>query len=326
MATAHRLLVLDSATLYYRAFYALPTSMTDPHGQPNNAVRGFFDGLASLVRQLEPTHLICAWDDDWRPQFRVKLWPAYKAHRLVAATEQPPDTADDMATEDEVPDELAPQVGVIQKLLDTLGMSRIGVAGYEADDVIATVCARAEMPVDIVTSDRDLLQCVDDERGIRLISIARGLKNLETYNASAVQMRYGVTPAQYVDFATLRGDPSDGLPGVPGVGEKTAAALIAGLGNLDAIRDLVAGTGPASSPAAATILKPGVRARIAAVAETLGPLSEVTRAVTTLPLDVGWQESARIPLPCSPTATSLMAEAGVTRQLVSLQSAGIVGE
>ncbi len=330
--------MLDSATLYYRAFHALPTTMTAPDGTPNNAVRGFFDALAGLVTRLQPTHLVCAWDADWRPQFRVDLWPGYKTHRL-----EPTDTDDSADTvAEQAPDDLAPQVDVIARVLDELRICRIGVAGFEADDVIATICLDANkakdipvdptadmavgMPVDIVTSDRDLLQCVDDARGVRLVSIARGLKNLTIFDEAAVRDRYGIRPQQYVDFATLRGDPSDGLPGVPGVGEKTAAALIRDFGSLAAVMHAAAhgGSPESSDRSTPASMKPSVRTRIRAVSDTLEPLARVSTAVTEVPLPPQWQRAAVLPSAAPSQAADICVAHGVSRQRTALATAGVI--
>ncbi|HSN07237.1 MAG TPA: 5'-3' exonuclease H3TH domain-containing protein, partial [Candidatus Angelobacter sp.] len=133
-------------------------------------------------------------------------------------------------------DPLAPQVPVIAEVLAAYGIARVGSPGYEADDVIGTLAARATVPVDVVTGDRDLFQVVDDARGVRVLYTAKGgVARAEVVTESVVLERYGVPAGSYADFAALRGDPSDGLPGVPGIGEKTAAALVAAYGSLDGI-------------------------------------------------------------------------------------------
>jgi 5'-3' exonuclease len=221
-----KLMLLDSASLYFRAFYGMKESITAPDGTPVNAVRGFLDFIARLVTDHGPTRLVCCWDDDWRPEFRVAAIPSYKAHRV----------ADEAANAEEVPDTLSPQVPVIAEVLAAYGIARVGAAGYEADDVIGTLAARSTVPVDVVTGDRDLFQVVDDARGVRVLYTAKGgVARAEVVTESVIQERYGVPPQSYADFAALRGDPSDGLPGVPGVGEKTAAALVVAYGDLDGI-------------------------------------------------------------------------------------------
>ncbi|MFI0422733.1 5'-3' exonuclease H3TH domain-containing protein [Spongiactinospora sp. 9N601] len=214
------LMLLDTASLYFRAFYGVPESITSPDGRPVNAVRGLIDMIATLVRSGSPAELVACMDADWRPAFRVAAVPSYKAHRVAEGDQE------------DVPDALAPQVPIIEETLDALGIARIGVAGYEADDIIGTCTARAKGPVDIVTGDRDLFQLVDDARQIRVLYTARGIRNLQVVDEAAVSAKYGIPGRSYADFATLRGDPSDGLPGVPGVGDKSAAALITRFGDL----------------------------------------------------------------------------------------------
>jgi 5'-3' exonuclease len=237
-------MLLDAASLYFRAFYGVPTSVTAPDGRPVNAVRGFLDMTARLVTAHGPSRLVACWDDDWRPEFRVAALPSYKAHRLA------PD-----GTEETVPDELAPQVPVLVEVLAAAGIARVGAPGYEADDVIGTLATRAEGPVDVVTGDRDLFQLVDDGRGVRVLYTARGITDIEVVDEAAVQAKYGIPGRAYADFAVLRGDPSDGLPGVAGVGAKTAAALVSAFGDLPGIRRAVASTVVPKPPLTAAVLK-----------------------------------------------------------------------
>ncbi|MFL0412111.1 5'-3' exonuclease H3TH domain-containing protein [Microbacterium paludicola] len=227
-----RLMLLDTASLYFRAFYGVPDTVRSADGTPVNAVRGLLDIIAKLVTAYEPSHIVACWDDDWRPQWRVDLIPSYKSHRVVEVVAGGPDV-------EEVPDPLEVQVPIIREALATLGIATVGAAQHEADDVIGTLATRATQPVDIVTGDRDLFQLIDDARDIRVIYTARGMSNLETITDEVVFAKYGVHAAQYADFATLRGDTSDGLPGVKGVGEKTAATLLAAHGDLAGIRAAV---------------------------------------------------------------------------------------
>jgi 5'-3' exonuclease len=210
--------------MYFRAFYGVPDTMVAPDGMPVNAVRGFLDYIARLVDDRGPTHLIAAMDADWRPAWRVEALPSYKSHRVASDGEA-----------EEVPDLLSPQVPVIEAVLDALGICRIGVAGYEADDVIGTLAVTATRPVEIVTGDRDLFQLVDDARSVRIVYIVKGVGNREIIDEAEVARRYSIPGRAYADFATLRGDPSDGLPGVAGVGDKTASALITRFGDLDGV-------------------------------------------------------------------------------------------
>jgi 5'-3' exonuclease len=236
-------LLLDAASLYFRAFYGVPTSVTAPDGRPINAVRGFLDMTARLVATYRPTRLVACWDDDWRPAFRVAALPSYKAHRLGSDGGE------------EVPDELGHQVHVLVEALAAAGIARVGAPGYEADDVIGTLATRARGPVDIVTGDRDLFQLVDDARPIRVLYTARGVADLEIVDEAAVTARYGIPGRAYADFAVLRGDPSDGLPGVAGIGAKTAAALITAFGDLAGIRAAAARTVVPRPPLTAAVLQ-----------------------------------------------------------------------
>jgi 5'-3' exonuclease len=217
-------MLLDTASLYYRAFYGMPDTVRAPDGTPVNAIRGLLDMTGRLVRARHPARLVACWDADWRPAFRVAAVPSYKAHRLAA----------DGASED-TPPALVPQVPVIEEVLRAAGVAVAGQPGFEADDVMATLSARSDGPVDVVTGDRDLFQLVDDARGIRVIYTVRGLQNMDVIDEAAVTAKYDIPGRAYADFAALRGDPSDGLPGVPGVGEKTAAALIRAFGSIEGI-------------------------------------------------------------------------------------------
>lgn len=223
-------MLLDTASLYFRAYFGVPESVKAPDGTPVNAVRGLLEFIDRLVKDHHPDALVACMDADWRPQWRVDLIPSYKAHRV--AEEQPagPDT-------EEVPDTLSPQVPIIEAVLDALGIARVGVAGYEADDVIGTFTARADGPVDIVTGDRDLYQLVDDARGVRVLYPLKGVGTLQLTDESTLRDKYGagIDGPGYATLATLRGDPSDGLPGVPGIGEKTAVKLLAEFGDLAGI-------------------------------------------------------------------------------------------
>ncbi len=222
-----RLMLLDTATLYFRAFHGVPEVVRAPDGTPVNAVRGLLDMLARLVADHRPTRLVACWDDDWRPEFRVVALPSYKTHRLAT---------DGTGVED-VPAALQAQLPVIVEVLAALGVARVGAKGFEADDVIATLATREaargrSSPVDVVTGDRDLFQLVDDAAAVRVLSVARGLRNLEVVDDARLRERYGVMGSGYADLATLRGDPSDGLPGVPGIGDRTAAELLNRYGDL----------------------------------------------------------------------------------------------
>ncbi len=224
MAGMGPLLLLDAASLYYRAYYGIPPdSMTAPDGTPVNAVRGLLDMIARLVRARRPGRLIVCMDADWRPAFRVAAIGSYKEHRANPdGTEQAPDA-------------LTAQIPVIEQVLAAAGVMLAAAAGYEADDVIGTLAGREAGPTEIVTGDRDLFQLVSDERQVRVLYTARGLAKLEVVDEAVVTERYQIPGGTYAAFAALRGDPSDGLPGVPGVGEKTAAALVRAFGTVEAM-------------------------------------------------------------------------------------------
>ncbi|MGI9093891.1 MAG: 5'-3' exonuclease [Mycobacteriales bacterium] len=257
-------MLLDAAGLYFRAFYGVPESITTPDGRPINAVRGFLDMTARLVATRRPGSLVACLDEDWRPAFRVVALPSYKAHRVAAGGGE------------DVPAALAAQVPILMQVLDALGIARVGAAGFEADDVIGTLAARARETVEVVSGDRDLMQVVRDDAPVRLLYIGRGLAKMQVFDEAGVRERYGVPPGGYADFATLRGDPSDGLPGVAGVGEKTAAALVTRFGSIERIR-AAAEYGTEGFPA-------GSQARIQAAAEYLAAAPAVVRVRTDVPV------------------------------------------
>jgi len=273
------LMLLDSASMYFRAFYGVPDAMTAPDGTPVNAVRGLLDMIARVVRARRPARLVACLDVDWRPAFRVAAIPSYKAHRAN------PDGSE------QIPDALAAQVPVILDVLDAIGVAMAGAAGYEADDIIGTLAAAADQPVEVVTGDRDLFQLVDDARQITVDYIARGVANLEKVDEALVTAKYGIPGRSYAAFAALRGDPSDGLPGVPGVGEKTAAALIRSFATVQAILAAVdAGHGG---------FPPGSRAKIVAARPYLEACLPVVNVATDAPVaaEGGWLPS----VPAQPT-------------------------
>ncbi len=259
--------MLDSASMYFRAFYGVPDSVRAPDGTPVNAVRGFLDMVATLVRGYSPARLVACWDLDWRPAFRVELLPSYKAHRLAEGT-------DPAANVEAAPDLLLPQVEIIADVLAALGLARVGSPGFEADDVIGTLATADPGPVDVVSGDRDLVQLVDDARGVRVLYIGRGVARLEVMDESAVQAKYGIPGRAYADLAALRGDPSDGLPGVPGIGEKTAASLLQRWGSLEALLAALDAGDPDVTQ----------RPRLVAARDYLRVAEAVTRVRTDCPL------------------------------------------
>lgn len=265
-------MLLDTASLYFRAYFGVPDSVRAPDGTPVNAVRGLLDFIGRLVQDHRPDDLVACWDADWRPQWRVDLIPSYKAHRVAVETDA------GLPDEEETPDTLAPQVPVIAAVLDALGIARVGVPGYEADDVIGTLTGLATGPVDIVTGDRDLYQLVDDEREVRVLYPLKGVGTLQMTDEAWLREKYGVTGSGYVDLALLRGDPSDGLPGVPGIGEKTAAKL------LDAFGDLAGIMAAVDDPAAK--LTPSQRKRLDEARDYVAVAPTVVRVAGDVPLPV----------------------------------------
>jgi 5'-3' exonuclease len=214
--------LLDAPSLVYRAYFALPTTLTDGEGRPVNAVRGFLEMVTRILIDHRPTRLVAVFDGNWRPDFRVAAYPGYKAAR----PEDPPD--------------LPRQFDVLESLLDAAGVSRAVSEELEADDAIATLVARMA-PDDramVVTGDRDLLALVDDP-AVRVLFPVRGTKEMTEFDEAAVLAKYGVSPALYPAFATLRGDASDGLPGVSGIGPKRAADLLGRFGSIDAVLALL---------------------------------------------------------------------------------------
>ncbi len=266
-----RLMLLDSASLYFRAFYGVPDTRRSPQEPPTNAVRGFLDMIATLVGRYQPTSLVACWDNDWRPAFRVEAIPTYKTHRLTEGSD----------AVEESPELLTPQVPLIRDALAALGIARVGVDGYEADDVIGTLThrARGRHPVDVVTGDRDLFQLVDDEAQVRVLYTAKGgVRDPDLVDQGFLQNRYGIaTGAAYADLATLRGDASDGLPGVAGIGEKTAATLVNRYGDLATLRRALADGDP--------LLKGAQRNRLEAASDYLDVAPLVVRVASDAPVE-----------------------------------------
>ena len=265
-----RLMLLDSASLYFRAFYGVPDQRRTPDEPPTNAVRGFLEMIASLVVTHRPTHLVACWDNDWRPAFRVNAIPTYKTHRLSEGS----------TVQEESPEDLTPQVPLIVDALRALGIARIGSDGYEADDVIGTLThrARGRQLVDVVTGDRDLFQLVDDEAGVRILYTARGgVRDPDVVTQEFLQDKYSISTGQaYADMATLRGDTSDGLPGVAGIGEKTAAALINRYGDLASLRRALAEGDPQ--------IKGAQRTRLEAASDYLDVAPTVVQVALNAPV------------------------------------------
>jgi len=211
-------LLLDSASLWYRAFYGMPDSLRSPSGAPVNAIRGFLDSVARLTAQYKPNQVIACLDGDWRPSWRTELLPEYKAARDSAIVE------DEERAQEEI--DLESQVPIILDILDAIGLPVIGIDDYEADDVIATLATREAQPSVIATGDRDLFQLVDDAKPIKVAYLAKGISSHELVDLQWIAERYSIPGERYALMALLRGDPSDGLPGVRGIGEKGAAKIV----------------------------------------------------------------------------------------------------
>ncbi|MFY1615493.1 5'-3' exonuclease [Micromonospora sp. WMMD736] len=305
---AHRspILLIDAPSLYFRAYFGIPESAARTEdGTPVNAVRGFLDMLATLIRGRGADRMVCALDYDWRPAWRVELLPSYKAHRVAPQGGEV------------VPDTLSPQVPMILEVLDAVGITAVGANGYEADDVLGTLSVTQPGPVEVVSGDRDLFQLVDDARDVRLLYVGRGVAKLDDCDDAAVRARYGVPADRYADFAALRGDPSDGLPGVPGVGEKTAARLIERYGSIDGI---LAALDDSDSSFA-----PGLRTKLAGARDYL----TVAPTVVRVALDVALPELPTA-LPTAPADPERLLDlagrwnlAGSARRLVDALAARV---
>jgi 5'-3' exonuclease len=223
-------LLVDASSLIYRALFSTPDTVAAPDGTPINAAHGFLGMLARLVTDRQPDFICCATDEDWRPEWRVELIEGYKAIRAE------PGSAQEIAE-----DRLAPQMPVLFEILEGCGIPVMGHPGYEAEDVIGTLAERAPGPVAIVSGDRDLFQVVRDPK-VFVLYPRRGVSQLDQVDEKYIEARYGIPGRAYRDFAVLRGDPSDGLPGVRGIGEKYASSLVARYGSLDGILEAATGS------------------------------------------------------------------------------------
>jgi len=283
---SRRLMLLDAPSLYFRAFFGVPRTTVSADGRPVNALKGLLESIAHLVTVSRPTHLIACMDADWRPAWRVAAMPSYKAHRVAEGLAEA------------VPDDLTQQVPLICAALDALGVAWVGVESYEADDVIATLAGRSPRPVEVVTGDRDLFQVVDDARRIRVLYIAKGVVRHEVIDEAAVTARYGIPGRAYAEFALLRGDSSDGLPGVAGIGERGAASLIARYGSVAGV--LAAAGDPASG------MRQELRRKLEASRAYLAAADAVARVVTDVPVPA---IDGRLPAePADPAALVALAD------------------
>ena len=261
-------LLVDYSSLLYRAFHSMPDTV------PMHGVHGFLSMLARLIVDRKPVALGIGVDDDWRPAFRVEALPSYKAHRVAE-------------TEDEA-DPVAPQEALGRRVLAALGIAVVGADGFEAEDVIATLAARTREPVEIVSGDRDLFALVRDPH-VRVLYPLRGVSTLLEVDEAEIGRRYGIPGRAYGDFALLRGDPSDGLPGVPGIGEKTASKLVAEHGSLAAIL-------------ACPTLAPTIARRLETARDYLAAAQRVVLPVADVPLP-----AVDLTLPASPRDPTALA-------------------
>jgi 5'-3' exonuclease len=286
-------MLLDSASLYFRAFHGVPESVTSPDGMPVNAVRGFCDMVSSLVTRFSPTDLVACLDYDWRPAWRVELVPSYKAHRVAVPT---PSGSTDI---EQVPDLLEPQVPILLKVLEAAGLCAIGAENFEADDVIATLAARYDSAgdqVDVVSGDRDLIDLAT--QNVRVIYTGKGMSKLVEFTPAEVMNQYGIPAGNYADFAILRGDPSDGLPGVAGIGEKTAALVVSKFGAIEKIVD-IARSGD-------EVMSPMIRSKIMKSLDYLQVAPQVVRGRTDVSIPA--LETAIPATPADPELLDALAE------------------
>ena len=235
------LMLLDSASLWYRAYYGMPDTLLAPDGTSVNAIRGYLDMTARLITMYSPNRIVACIEGDWRPTWRVELFPEYKANRL-----------EDGSEEEEEPETLTPQIPVLLDLIDAFGIPMVGVDDYEADDVMATFAVREKGPIRVVTGDRDLFQMVDNKRDVKIVYLARGISQHDLVDSKWVAEKYAIPGDRYALFAMFRGDPSDGLPGVKGIGEK-GAALIAN--HYATVEDALAGARAGDSVLPAALAK-----------------------------------------------------------------------
>ena len=217
------LMLLDSASLWYRAYFGMPETLVSPAGMPVNAIRGYLDMTSRLLTKYQPNRLVACLEGDWRPSWRVELFPDYKLNRL-----------DESGAEEE-PDTLGPQIPILLDVLDALGIPMVGVDDYEADDLMATFSVKQNGPIRIVTGDRDLFQLVDDKRDVKVVYLAKGISNHDLVDLSCIEKKYEIPGERYSLFAMIRGDSSDGLPGIRGIGEKGAAAIAKQFKNLSEV-------------------------------------------------------------------------------------------
>jgi 5'-3' exonuclease len=260
----HRLL-LDVSSLMYRAHFALGDSVRTPSGRPVGALHGYLDMVTRLIETRRPDEVVHAYDHEWRPVARTDIYPGYKQNR-------PPD-----------PPGLPEQFTMLRQVLDLTGMVQAMTRGWEAEDAIGSLCADAGETdrIEIVSGDRDLIQLVRDPV-IKLLFTVRGVSDLAQFDEAAVIERYGVPADRYAEFAILRGDPSDDLPGVRGVGEKTARALVQAYGSLEELLADAAAEQPRAGPLRG---KPALRARLLEATDYIAAMQRLVPVNVDVPLD-----------------------------------------
>jgi 5'-3' exonuclease len=209
-------LLVDGSSMIFRAFYGVPQTTRAPDGKPVNAVRGFLDTMARYITERKPHRVAVTTDEDWRPDWRVELIPSYKTHR----------------TGEPVPHDLIPQMPIIMDSLAAVGVDALGLAGYEAEDIIASLVSKVDPPIEIASGDRDLFSLIRDREVVVLYPEKGGPAYVDE---AEVERRYSIPGRSYADYAILRGDPSDGLPGLAGVGDKKAADLVRRYGSVGAM-------------------------------------------------------------------------------------------
>ncbi|GAB3061626.1 5'-3' exonuclease [Sediminivirga luteola] len=286
------LLALDTPALYYRAFYALPSSLRSPSGAPIGAVRGLLDMLAGIIGRSDSARVVAAFDADWRPAFRTGILPEYKAARV----------RQDRSDGAETPDDLEPQVPLLRRALTLAGIPLLEQVGHEADDVLGTLAAearQAERELIVVTGDRDLFALVGG--AVRVLYPGKQIAAARLVDDAVLAAEYGVPggPA-YREAAALRGDSSDGLSGVPGIGEKTAAQLIAAHGDLESVL-------AAAARAARGESVPGLTPRRAALLTEHADLARRTLQVMTTVDDLPLGFDLATPLPAARDRQGLLA-------------------
>jgi len=259
-------ILLDVSSLMYRAYFAMRDSVKGPDGTPVGAVHGYLDMVARLIVDRRPDEVVHAYDHEWRPSARTDIYPGYKSQRQP----DPPD--------------LPPQFELLRRVLEPTGMVQAQTRGWEAEDAIAAFCldAKEDDRLEIVSGDRDLIQLVRDPV-VKLLYTLRGVSELADFDEAGVLEKYGVPADRYAEFAILRGDPSDSLPGVKGVGEKTARALILAYPSLDALWEDAARDRPSPGPLAG---KPALRARLLDATDYVADMRRLVPPNGVAPLDL----------------------------------------